>query len=1142
MFDFFKKRKLKNENLFKIVVESTRSSLDIKIVKQKIVNVVGKALNADRCFILEYDNVNDKFLKVSEEYLSSNDILAYAGTDLNVNIPKFASEFKKGKSLLLSKTKTLLGGQKFDLNDGSFEAEKIAIEYYKVNSALVFPIYYFDDFLGDLVLHYIDATHDAGEDEINLLKDIASQISTAIHQANLYKLVKKNAEKENVLRKLIEAIRTTINLDEAKQKIVKTIGETLNADRCFITDYDSETDRFLPIKYEYLSSEKIISLIGQDVHEIVPGFIDAVKSGKSLLVKNREIFLDVEKQDFTVEQETFEKYDVNSTFAVPLFYQNNLLGVLSIHYVDEAYEIGEFQVDLMKDIANQVAISIYQAHLYNSIQQYAEREALLRRISETIRTSLNLEETFDIICSEIAKITGASRVAIVEMVGKYKQDEIRGEFKISESIKSARDVNDDERAKTFEYLTTSVFGTGEPLVINNIEESRTPESVKAFYRTLEVKSVVIFPIKKGEEEWGILVISYIDEYKFWNKFEIKFFETILEQIYIAIKQSEMYDRTLVLAKREALVRDITGKIRSSLELDETLTFICEETAKLFKVQRSSIVVFPDKKDYMIFELKKEYKLSSNLNGYTKIPELNKIAEYWGRMLTAVDKIKAIDNIQESDSPYYFKNAYAQMGIKSIIGSIISKGDDIWGVLILSEYNNPRQWSNDEKELLLVIASQVYIAINQSELYEREKKTAKNESLLRKIIETIRSSLNIKEIKKIIVDTVGEVLKVDRCFIVEYDVLNDKFLIIEDEYLSSDDIVSYSGIDVNEDVPNFVRVIKNKKTTLVNDGKICDIENEGSFEPENEVIRTYKVDSLYNVPLIYQDELFGALSISYRYKHFIDNDEIELIKAIANQIAIAIHQAKLYENEKLMAERERISRNIIEILRSSIDKTIIKKLFVKNIGKFFNADRVFLAEYDSDEKMFVSVDKDSEYLSSPNEMSFVGIDLSKRSFSEYYQTLLEKREVKIFSADEEIKVKRMNDEDKRLFEEGRAKSTYSFPIIYQGSLLGTFTIEFTKKTVRMSDEDINRIRNMSTQAGIALYHARLYEEAQQCFQSRQSFVAKCLEKITQPVDEILDTTMLLSQNEFERIIQIEYLNKIIKACNQLLELTKDIPEN
>lgn len=149
-----------DQNLYRDIVETIRNTLDIKIVKQKIVDVIGKALSADRCFILDYDKSTDTFLNISEEYLSSNTTKSYKGTDVNKNIPQFCIELKKGKTLTLSVKSVKLNGEELDLDNELFEKEKIAMKEYNVYSGLVFPLFYAGNFLGDLCLHYTSEKHE----------------------------------------------------------------------------------------------------------------------------------------------------------------------------------------------------------------------------------------------------------------------------------------------------------------------------------------------------------------------------------------------------------------------------------------------------------------------------------------------------------------------------------------------------------------------------------------------------------------------------------------------------------------------------------------------------------------------------------------------------------------------------------------------------------------------------------------------------------------------------------------------------------------------------------------------------------------------------------------------------------------------
>lgn len=953
------------ETILRNIIGQIRSSLDIKVIQHEIVNQIGKFFNADSARIADYNYTLEDYVVSGEaEYRASNNVKSMVGIKFK-NIQGFNENVRDihfaNNDIIFNDLETYLD----EIKIRGTGLEDFYREFKFISSAAI-NINHGTNYLGDFVLTF-NHKRDFSEDEINFLKALADQAGVAFSQAKLHLKTVEQKEKETLLRKITETIRRTLDINETKKTIVTEVYKALNADRVYIVNFDPKTKIPQVLdKYSECISPNLKSLIGYDFASPEVEFLSNIyKQNQPVITDNVEKLIKDNRLEGTETEKWLKLTEIKSGIGLPMAYGDKNFGVLCINYTKSIPTITDEYKEFFKAISEQAGIALYQAELHSITKKQAEREVLLRKITSAIRTSLDVKETFDIICSEVAKISDANRVTITEMSKEEELDIVRGEFKSSENIKSAKDILTN-RTDVFKYLTNYVFSKNEPLIINDVKETNIPEFVRNFYQSLDVKSITIFPIKKEKDEWGILTISYVHQNKFWNKSEINLIETVLEQIYIAIKQAETYEKTLFMAKRETLIRNITEKIRSSLNIDETLTFICEETAKLFNVQRSAIITFPDKKDYMHFELKKEYKSSSNVAGYVKIPNINKVAEYWGRMLTNVDKIMAIDNIPESDAPDYFKNAYNEMGIKSIIGSIITDGKNNWGDIILSEYNKYRVWTKEEKNLL---------------------------------------------------------------------------------------------------------------------------------------------------------------------------------ETISQQIFIAIHQAELYENEKIMLERERMSRNIIEILRSSIDKIIIKKLFVKNIGKFFNADRVFFSEYDSENKKYLPVDKDSEYLSNISEKSFVGYDWSNPDIIEHIQPLLERREVKILDWEEYVQQHPyLNDGLKALYKDSDVKSSYNFPVLYQDKIIGYFCLEFTQKVCKLCDEDIGRIRSICTQAGIALHHAELYLKAQEFLLSKEIIISEFFEKIKKPTNSILETSILMYQNEFERPVQIEYLNNIISSCNQLIELTKDTSNN
>lgn len=432
------------------------------------------------------------------------------------------------------------------------------------------------------------------------------------------------------------------------------------------------------------------------------------------------------------------------------------------------------------------------------------------------------------------------------------------------------------------------------------------------------------------------------------------------------------------------------------------------------------------------------------------------------------------------------------------------------------------------------------------LIHRIKQNIESERLLRKIFETMRSSLELDKIKNTIVNEVGIALNADRCFIWEYDKGKDLFIVDESsEYRASDGVKSLIGVNSKDQKIEWLTDLYKANNEVIFNNVIQFIkENNLEETPIEKYFKKYNIQASYNIPIFNSNELLGVLIVQYTKDYKTLNQEsIDFIRIVAVQAGEAIYQAELYQKVQIQAERERISRNIIEILRSSIDKSIIKKLFVKNIGKFFNADRVFFSNYDPVKNTYLPVDENSEYLSSNDQKSLIGYDWSNKDIREQVQPLLEKREIKITNFDEYIKENPNISKGLTLrYIDLGVKSSYSFPVLHQNDIIGYFCIEFTDRVCDLSNEDINRIRNICTQAGIALYHAELYLQAQKCALSKESSISEISEQIKKPVKEILDLSGLLSKNELDRKAKIEYLNTIIYSCNQLLELTKNISED
>lgn len=665
------------------------------------------------------------------------------------------------------------------------------------------------------------------------------------------------------------------------------------------------------------------------------------------------------------------------------------------------------------------------------------------------------------------------------------------------------------------------------------------------------------------KEFGINEEDYISALKKVKIVPFKNIQLYTQLLFIVANSiSEMAYKNYELKEkneREAILVGITNKIRSSLDLEEIKNTIVTLVGNFFDADRVVIAYYDYNINNYVITEKSEYKSSDNVKtfvgvNFTGMPgftEFIRNIHFQGKNIIFNDLEKYIDenNFQNTG----IEKFYRDFGFVSSAAINMSYENTFLGDLVIT-FENKREITEDEIKFLKAIADQAGVAFHQAELYlttkrqaEKEfelrnkaEKQAEREMLLISIIETVRKSLDADETKKKIVNIIGATLKADRCFILEYNKANDKFLIVNEEYLSSENILHYKGVDLNEHIPSLIAEFKKGKRLIINEcGSILDGEKvdfqKDSFEDVKNAIEKYKVNSALVFPLFYSGEFLGDLVLHYvELQHEISDDEINFLDLISNQIALALYQAKLYQKVQLQAEREKISRNIIEILRSTLDKNMIQHLFVRNIGKYFNANRVFFAEFDKKTNEYFPIDGKSEYLSGPEEKSFARLNLSDKDFGGHIQPLLEKRELIIPNWQKYIEKNTKTPELMALYKEANVKSSYSFPVLYEGRIMGYFCVEFTNKTNELLDEDISRLRSICTQAGIALYQAELYLEAHELIATVQS-------RIKEPVDNIIKASKILSEQQLEKEKQQECLNRIIRCCNKLMELTKNISD-
>ncbi|MCW6051107.1 response regulator [Lyngbya sp. CCAP 1446/10] len=169
---------------------------------------------------------------------------------------------------------------------------------------------------------------------------------------------------------------------------------------------------------------------------------------------------------------------------------------------------------------------------------------------------------------------------------------------------------------------------------------------------------------------------------------------------------------------------------------------------------------------------------------------------------------------------------------------------------------------------------------------------KRERLVNSIQERIRSSLNLEEVMTMAVEEVRQFLSTDRTVIYQFNPDWSGFIAVESV---AGGVMPIHGIDIND--PCF----RERYVSVYEQGHIRAIDNiytAGISECHINLLSQFEIKANLVVPILQGEKLWGLLIAHHcRSQRQWHSSEIESLKQISVQLAIAIQQCTLFEQAK-----------------------------------------------------------------------------------------------------------------------------------------------------------------------------------------------------------------------------------------------------
>ena len=242
-----------------------------------------------------------------------------------------------------------------------------------------------------------------------------------------------------------------------------------------------------------------------------------------------------------------------------------------------------------------------------------DRESLLNRIATRIRQSLELQEILSTTVQEIRSFLGTERVKIYcfHLDGS---GEVIAEARHGNRLPSllglcfpATDIPPHSRqmfVKARQRVIVDVASgrktvsqldcpqTGENLAIEDTTYSPVDPCHVEYLTAMGVRSSLVVPILDQNQLWGLLV-SHHAKPRNYSERDLKIVQLLVDQVSIAIAQSNLLSRTRQQAHHEAICNQISRLLHSPLSLTETRQKVLEQTVKALQASGGRLYITAD---------------------------------------------------------------------------------------------------------------------------------------------------------------------------------------------------------------------------------------------------------------------------------------------------------------------------------------------------------------------------------------------------------------------------------------------------------------------------------------------------------------------------------------------------------------------
>jgi PAS domain S-box-containing protein len=457
--------------------------------------------------------------------VSHNTLRDYTGTILQYGEGAAGRVAETGQPLIIKDYRTWEGRAAVYEKDQPF------------SSMLSVPLCWQDQVIG--VIHVLENNEprEFSEEDLQVLTLFANQAAIAVENSRLFDFEQRRRQEAAAIAEVGRDISASLQLSIVLERIASHAKELLQVETSAV--YLAEPSQAVL---------RAIAAIGPDAEEIKH---DPLKIGEGILgnIAVHQIgeivnYSTADERGITIQGT--ENIPNEHLMGVPIVSRNNLSGLIAVWRTGEGLEFRKADLDFLSSLAQQAAIALENARLFEETRQRLAELEVLQTIASALRIAQDPDEALPIILNQLVSLLDITN-SLVDLI-----DPENGDI-VTVLAKGEWEAVSGKRIPATNSMSNRVIVSRQPFTVNNLADDWM--SRHAFV-TSAIHALACVPIMAQQQPIGALWVGR-QRQKSITPEEVKLLVAIGEMVGNTIQRMKLHEQTVDQAEELALAYEMT---------------------------------------------------------------------------------------------------------------------------------------------------------------------------------------------------------------------------------------------------------------------------------------------------------------------------------------------------------------------------------------------------------------------------------------------------------------------------------------------------------------------------------------------------------------------------------------------------------